>query len=118
MFVRPLYHVKRANFSYMANAHPNLMANAHPNKKTIVESAAEKLENNCKDGLIASSIIKKQIKRSPKAPFTTSSMIQEASRKLGFPPKLTMTLAGKLFRHGHITYHRTDSVGIVTRQAP
>ena len=85
--------------------------------KTIVESAAEKLENNCKDGLIASSIVKKQIKRSPKAPFTTSSMIQEASRKLGFPPKLTMSLAGSLHGHGLITYHRTDSIGDRFKQA-
>ena len=86
--------------------------------KTIVESAAEKLENNCKDGLVASSIIKKQIKRSPKAPFTTSSMIQEASRKLGFPPKLTMSLAGSLHGNGLITYHRTDSIGIDSSKLP
>ncbi len=86
--------------------------------KTIVESAAAKLESSCKDGLVASSIIKKQIKRSPKEPFITSSMIQEASRKLGFPPKLAMTLAGKLFRHGLITYHRTDSIGIDPSKLP
>jgi DNA topoisomerase-1 len=86
--------------------------------KTIVESVTAKLERNCKDGLVASSIIKKPIKRSPKDPFITSSMIQEASRKLGFPPKLTMTLAGKLFRHGHITYHRTDSIGIDPSKLP
>ncbi len=45
-------------------------------------------------------------------------MITEASRKLGFPPKLTMTLAGKLFREGLISYHRTDSIEIDPSKLP
>ena len=55
------------------------------------------------------SIEKKPSKRSPKAPFITSTLQQEASQKLGFSVKQTMTLAQNLYREGAITYMRTDS---------
>ncbi|MEK9727132.1 MAG: DNA topoisomerase, partial [Candidatus Margulisiibacteriota bacterium] len=54
------------------------------------------------------SIEQKEAKRSPRAPFTTSSLQQEASSRLGYSVSKTMTLAQRLYEAGHITYMRTD----------
>ncbi len=59
--------------------------------------------------LDVASVEKKPSKRSPKAPFITSTLQQEASQKLGFSVKQTMTIAQNLYREGSITYMRTDS---------
>ena len=59
-----------------------------------------------------SSIDKKPVKKSPAPPFTTSTLQQEASRKLGFNVSRTMSAAQKLYESGNITYMRTDSVNL------
>jgi DNA topoisomerase I len=60
-------------------------------------------------------ISKKPGSRNPGAPFTTSSLQQEASNKLGFSPRNTMQLAQRLYEAGHISYMRTDSVNLSTQ---
>jgi len=59
-----------------------------------------------------SEIVKKPVKKSAPAPFTTSTLQQEASRKLSFPVSKTMSVAQRLYESGHITYMRTDSVNL------
>ncbi len=67
----------------------------------------------CRESLFSiASIEKKPTKRRPSAPFTTSTLQQEASRKLGYSVSKTMTLAQRLYESGYITYMRTDSVNL------
>lgn len=61
---------------------------------------------------IIEKIEKKETKKNPFAPFTTSTLQQAASSKFGFSAKFTMQLAQKLYEEGHITYHRTDSLNL------
>ena len=58
------------------------------------------------------SVSKKPLKRTPAPPFTTSTLQQEAARKLGFTVSQTMMVAQHLYEHGQITYMRTDSVNL------
>ncbi len=61
-------------------------------------------------------ITKKPLIKNPSAPFTTSTLQQEASRKLGFSVKQTMALAQRLYENGHISYMRTDST-VLSKEA-
>lgn len=68
---------------------------------------------SCKDAkFTVEDVETKPGKRSPAAPFTTSTLQQEASRKLGFSVSRTMTVAQQLYESGKITYMRTDSVNL------
>lgn len=74
--------------------------------------ANEMLEKLKPADYTVSALDKKPGKRSPSAPFTTSTLQQEASRKLGFSVRQTMSVAQKLYENGLITYMRTDSVNL------
>ena len=67
----------------------------------------------CKEATFTvESITKKPMKRTPAPPFTTSTLQQEAARKLGFTVSQTMMVAQRLYENGQITYMRTDSVNL------
>src|SRR5690348_17125487 len=68
---------------------------------------ARRLENAA---FAVASVERKPYRRAPYAPFRTTTLQQEASRKLGFSAKYTMSTAQRLYENGHITYMRTDSV--------
>ncbi|MBI5742267.1 MAG: type I DNA topoisomerase [Candidatus Niyogibacteria bacterium] len=61
---------------------------------------------------IVENVVRKEVRRSPKAPFTTSTLQQEAANKLRFSAKQTMMLAQSLYENGFITYMRTDSTNL------
>ncbi|MGB5170586.1 MAG: type I DNA topoisomerase [Eudoraea sp.] len=70
------------------------------------------LKSNIKAKYAVASLDKKQAKKSPAAPFTTSTLQQEASRKIGFSVSRTMQVSQRLYEAGLITYMRTDSVNL------
>lgn len=61
---------------------------------------------------IVENVEKKETKRNPLPPFTTSTLQQVASQRFGWPAKMTMSIAQKLYEQGFITYHRTDSLNL------
>jgi len=77
------------------------------------EKEAREFEQKLSSGsYIVESVEQKEEKRSPYAPFTTSTLQQEASNRFGFSAKQIMRLAQGLYEDGHITYMRTDSVNL------
>lgn len=83
--------------------------------KTVIDTKdkAESIVEDIKQKtFVISDVNEKQAKRSPYAPFTTSTLQQDASRRYSFSGKRTMSLAQKLYEEGFITYHRTDSTNL------
>ncbi len=86
---------------------------AELSKRLSTKEEAEMLLNDCaKASFKVTDVTVKPLKKSPAPPFTTSTLQQEAARKLGFTVSQTMTVAQHLYEAGHITYMRTDSLNL------
>lgn len=86
---------------------------AEGTQKITTQQYATQFLESCKNAFYTITDIQvKPAKRTPSAPFTTSTLQQEASRKLGYGVSKTMLLAQKLYESGKITYMRTDSINL------
>ncbi|MEO8773545.1 MAG: type I DNA topoisomerase [Gelidibacter sp.] len=101
----------RIDAEFSNEAGQSFKAKLPKNFKTKVE-AYKFLESNAAASFKVADLEKKPAKKSPAAPFTTSTLQQEASRKLYFSVSKTMTMAQRLYEAGLITYMRTDSVNL------
>lgn len=92
----------------------DLFDGTYTTTKTTInhENDAKNIISDLKAPFTVSAIDKKEVKRHPSAPYTTSTLQQDAGRKLYFSAKKTMQVAQKLYEEGLITYHRTDSVNL------
>ena len=87
--------------------------NTELSRRFKTKEEAEAFLLSCNDAtFVISDVTTKPFKKSPAAPFTTSTLQQEAARKLGFTVSQTMMVAQRLYESGHITYMRTDSVNL------
>jgi len=109
---KPFFRVN-ALFDVKSEQGKNILLKAElPRRFDSVEEARSFLQQ-CRDATYEiEDIQKKPLKRRPTAPFTTSTLQQEASRKLGFAVKRTMSVAQRLYEKGFITYMRTDSIAL------
>ena len=113
-FVSEAAYQVTALFELPARAGENpVQIKATLNRAFATEKEAEDFLEACKKAdFIVESVVKRPTKRTPAPPFTTSTLQQEAARKLGFPVAMTMRVAQTLYEAGLITYMRTDSMNL------
>jgi len=108
-FVPEKYFKLLGLFETIKKAKLTLVCKDEPRDENLVEKI---LEVGKKEAWLVKEVKESEQKRSPRAPFTTSTLQQTASSRLGYSPSNTMRLAQKLYEAGHITYMRTDSTNL------
>jgi len=108
-FVPEQYWALEGNFETNKNVKITLSCVEEPRDKKVVDKI---LELGNKEKWFVKDLKTSEQKRQPRAPFTTSTIQQTASTRLGFSPSRTMQVAQKLYEAGHITYMRTDSTNL------
>jgi DNA topoisomerase-1 len=107
------FYVITANTNTKTKEALTLTCSEEPRDKKFAEEIVEAVKNPPKGGgLMVADVVESEMKRTPRAPFTTSTLQQAASTRLGLSPSNTMRIAQKLYEAGHITYMRTDSVNL------
>ena len=101
-----------AQFSFKKNGQDYNIAAELPNRFDTETEARQFVESCVKASYQVENVEKKPASRYPAPPFTTSTLQQEAARKLGFSVANTMRIAQQLYESGKITYMRTDSVNL------
>jgi DNA topoisomerase-1 len=97
---------------FLSNQNGDVIKSELPKRFKSFDEAYSFMQTCQNSTYVIEDLEKKAAKKSPTAPFTTSTLQQEASRKLGFSVSQTMMVAQKLYESGKITYMRTDSVNL------